>query len=397
MNQKDCRGEKADFVRVLAQESTPVAMTAKEVERESENDPDLCSVRHYIQSGDWSQCKMPHYLSLKNELCVLGKLVMRGTRIVIPQSLRSEVLRLAHEGDQGIVKMKNRLRTKVWWPKIDHDAAQVCKSCHGCQVVGEFCAPEPMQRVEPPSGPWQDVAIDVLGPLPSGENLLVVVDYYRRFFEVVIMHSTTYRKMIEALTPIFTRYGYPFSLKSDNAPQFVSEEFANFLATHGIQHRKSPPLWPQANGEVERQNRTLLKSLKEAEAEGKKWKAELDKFLLAYRTTPHSSTGATPAFLMFGRELKTKLPELRPNKSVLDESTRDRDWNQKLAGKMYRDKQRHAVDNPITPGDKVLLKNTKQSGKLAANFEPNPYTVQTKEGQELTLKSTDGTVQRRNS
>ena len=140
----------------------------------------------------------------------------------------------------------------------------------------------------------------------------------------------------------------------------------------------------------------MLKSLKVAVAEGKKWKDELDKFLLAYRTTPHSSTGATPAFLMFGRELKTKLPELRPNKSVLDESTRDRDWNQKLAGKMYGDKQRHAVDNPITPGDKVLLKNTKQSGKLAANFEPNPYTVQTKERQELTLKSTDGTVQRRN-
>ena len=102
--------------------------------------------------------------------------------------------------------------------------------------------------------------------------------------------------------PIFTRYGYPFSLKSDNAPQFVAEEFENFLATHGIQHRKSPPLWPQANDEVERQNRTLLKSLKVAEAEGsKKWKDELDKFLLAYRTTPHSSKGATPAFLMFGR------------------------------------------------------------------------------------------------
>ena len=113
----------------------------------------------------------------------------------------------------------------------------------------------------------------------------------------------------------------------------------------------------------------MLKSLKVAVAEGKKWKDELDKFLLAYRTTPHSSTGATLAFLMFGKELKTKLPELRPKKSVLDESTRDRDWNQKLAGKMYGDKQRHAVDNPITPGDKVLLKNTKQSGKLAANFE----------------------------
>ena len=80
------------------------------------------------------------------------------------------------------------------------------------------------------------MAIDVLGPLPSGENLLVVVDYYSRFFEVVIMRFTTSQKMIEVLVPIFTRYGYPFSLKSDNAAQFVSEEFENFLANHGVQH-----------------------------------------------------------------------------------------------------------------------------------------------------------------
>ena len=209
LNLKDRSGEETDFVRLIAQESTPVALTAKEVERASEEEPGLTSVRHYIQSGDWSQCKLPHYLCVKNELCVLGKLVMRGTRIVIPKSLRGDVLRLPHEGHQGIVKMKNRLRTNVWWPKMDADAEKVCKTCHGCQVVGEFCAPEPMQRVEPPSGPWQD---DALGPLPSGENLLVVVDYYSRFFEVVVMHSTTSQKMIEVLTPIFVRYGYPFSL-----------------------------------------------------------------------------------------------------------------------------------------------------------------------------------------
>ena len=99
----------------------------------------------------------------------------------------------------------------------------------------------------------------------------------------------------------------------------MSEEFEVFLTGHGIEHRKSTPLWPKTDGEVERQNRTLLKSLKITDAEGKRWKEELNKFLLPYRTTPHSSTGATPAFLMFGRELKTKLPQLRPNKSVLDE------------------------------------------------------------------------------
>ena len=72
------------------------------------------------------------------------------------------------------------------------------------------------------------------------------------------MRSTTSEKMIKALVPIFTRYEYPFSLKSDNAPKFVSQEFESFLASHGVQHQTSPPLWPQANGEVERQNRSLL-------------------------------------------------------------------------------------------------------------------------------------------
>ena len=207
LDQKDKSGEETDAVKMIAEESTPVVLTAKEVERVSEGDPELSSVRHYIQSGDWSQCKIPHFMCVKNELCVLGKLVLCGTRIVIPQSLRKQVLHLAHEGHQGLVKMKGRLRTKVWWPKMDTDAKRICKSCHGCQVVSGFGAPEPMQRVEPPTGPWQDVAIDVLGPLPSGESLLVVVDYYSGFFEVVIMQSTTSQKMVEALTLIFVRYG----------------------------------------------------------------------------------------------------------------------------------------------------------------------------------------------
>jgi len=99
-------------VKMIAEESTPVVLTAK-VERASEENPELTSVRHYIQSRDWSQCKMPHFMCVKNELCVLDKLVLRGTRIVIPQSLRKQVLHLAHEGHQGIVKVKSRLRTKV--------------------------------------------------------------------------------------------------------------------------------------------------------------------------------------------------------------------------------------------------------------------------------------------
>ena len=90
---------------------------------------------------------------------------------------------------------------------MDNDAEKICRSCHGCQVVSQLIPPEPMQRTEPPTGLWQDVAIDMMRPLSTGENLLVIVDYYSRFFKVVIMQSTTTEKTTGALIPIFAIYG----------------------------------------------------------------------------------------------------------------------------------------------------------------------------------------------
>ena len=121
------------------------------------------------------------------------------------------------------------------------------------------------------------------------------------------------------------------------------------------------------------------------------------KFLLAYRTTPQTNTGVTPAFLMFSRELKTKLPELRSADNLLDEGIRDHDWNHKLIHKERADNKRGASERPIVPGDLVLLKNTKTSGKLEANFESEPYTVQTKEGSVVTVRSKEGVEYRWNS
>ena len=91
-----------------------------------------------------------------------------------------------------------------------------------------------MQRTEPPTGPWQDVAADLMGPMPGGENLLVVVDYYSRFFEVVVMKSTTTPRIIAALMDIFARFGFPYTLKTDNGSQFVNGEFEGFLKECGL-------------------------------------------------------------------------------------------------------------------------------------------------------------------
>ena len=82
---------------------------------------------------------------VRSELSVIGKLVLRGTRIIVPSSLRGKVLNLAHEGHPGIVLMKRRLRTNVWWPNCDKDAERFCKSCPSCQMVSTSPQPEPLK------------------------------------------------------------------------------------------------------------------------------------------------------------------------------------------------------------------------------------------------------------
>ena len=101
------------------------------------------------------------------------------------------------------------------------------------------------------------------------------------------MRSTTSEKIIESLERIFMIHSLPLSVTSDNGPRFVSSEFERYLEGCGIEHRKTTPLWSQANGEVERQKLSLLKRMRIAQAEGKKWKKEVRSYLIAYRLTHH--------------------------------------------------------------------------------------------------------------
>ena len=165
------------------------------------------------------------YAPTAAELCVIGYIVLRGTRIVLPSTLRSRALTLAHEGHLGIVGTKQHLRTKVWWPGMDRAAEKYCKSCHGCQITSRPDAPEPLRPTTLPEGPWQALAVDLLGPLPSKHSILVAVDYYSRYYEYEVLTSTTTDKVIDSLENMFSRHGLPMTLRSDNGPQFKSDEF----------------------------------------------------------------------------------------------------------------------------------------------------------------------------
>ena len=160
--------------------SNVTAVTAKDVEQISFVDQELSRVRDALETNrfDLLPPEVPKvYRSIRDELCVIGKVLLRGNRIVVPQLLRERVIELGHEGHLGIVGTKNNLRSRVCWPGIDLEIERFVKKCHGCQLTSLPSPRDPVRVTDLPSGPWEDLACDLLGPLPNGDNILVLVDY----------------------------------------------------------------------------------------------------------------------------------------------------------------------------------------------------------------------------
>ena len=94
-----------------------------------------------------------------------------------PEETPTETLSLAHEGHLGIVGTKQKLRSRVWWPGMEKNVEKYCKTCYACQLVSRPNPLKPIRATALPTGPWRDLAVNLLGPLPTGESILVVVDY----------------------------------------------------------------------------------------------------------------------------------------------------------------------------------------------------------------------------
>ena len=165
------------YIRFIATSSVPAAMNIKNIELESGKDGELARLRECVNNCRSMKDYPEEYRRVSSELCCVGQIVLRGTRIVMPKTLRPNVLRIAHEGHLGIVATKQRLRSKVWWPNIDKEAERRCQACHSCQLVSRPDPPEPIRSTPLSDWLWRELAVDLLGPLPTGESLLVVVDF----------------------------------------------------------------------------------------------------------------------------------------------------------------------------------------------------------------------------
>lgn len=378
------------YIHHVAQLAAPTAVTLDEVKKHTREDHIIQKVFESLQSGSLDLIPK-EFKPFVNELHSVDGLLLRGNRLVIPSILQEQVIKLAHESHPGIAAMKRRLRQKVWWPFLDKQAESCVKRCKQCILVSSLGPPEPLKRNRMPEHPWTDIAVDFMGPLPSGHSLFVLVDYFSRFTEAIIMRQTTAKRTVEALHETFCRFGFPETIKSDNGPQFISEDIKRYCEEYGIVLLKTTPYWPQANGEVERANKTILKHLQiSQESDSADWIWDLRSFLLMYNSTPHSTTVVAPSSLMFGRLLRDKLPVYSGSSSGTDvEEIRDKDWEKKLKGAEYADSRRQAKPSSLREGDTVVAKRVQKVNKLCGTFAPEEYEVVELKGSDATLKSTE--------
>ena len=176
---RETEGEFEKDIRAIVNSSVPEAVTWQELLEETLVDMELSSLKEAIARGYFTVREKgalgPPYDSIFTELAVVGGLVVRGARIVVPKSLRDRVVKLAHEGHQGITKTKEYLRTRVWFPGLDRMVEAHIQHCHPCQVVTVSQEREPLRMTPMPNEPWKEVAMDFWGPIHTGEYLLVTI------------------------------------------------------------------------------------------------------------------------------------------------------------------------------------------------------------------------------
>lgn len=343
--------------------------------RQHQQEDDICKeIIGYVKDTwpDKSHLKgiTVNYWPHRSNLSLVDGLLMFDARLVIPSSLRQDILDKLHEGHQGITKCRRLAIQSVWWPGLSKNIKELVDNCKVCAQTRRM-HPEPLKPTELPDRPWQKLAADLMEIKKS--QYLVVIDYYSRYIELAKLDvTTTSKEVINHLKSIMARHRIPETLLTDNGPQFSSKEFSLFANDYGFSHLTSSPIHPSGNGEVERAVRTAKDLIRDA----------TDPYiaLMNYRNTPLEN-GYSPAQLLMSRKLRTKLPVMPaqleatiPDKVKL----REHEERTKVNMKLNFDSRHSTRPLPILKsGDKVWIDDRKESATVREQVHERSYLVDT--------------------
>ena len=223
--------------------------------------------------------------------------------------MQAKMLSRIHESHQGIVKSKQHAQSVLFWPDMNSQIEEIVSQCATCAQFRKAHPTEPLISHEIPDKPLSKIATDLYHL--NRPQYLVLVNYYSKFPEVILLNSTKAGPVLAAMKSIFARQGIPDNVISDNGPPSDRAAFASFARSWEFEHSTSSPGFPQSNGQIEHCIQTVKKPLKKAEL-------AREYPFLAYRNTPLDGTdGYSPAEMLRSRLLRLRVRSRVPTAASL--------------------------------------------------------------------------------
>ena len=279
--------------------------------RQATQDNDTMALLKYTITHGWPHTvqelpkELQAYWTFREEMTVEDGLILKTTRIVIPPSMRELTLRQLHDGHLGFTKCYNRAKQTVYWPNLRKELEDLVLNCQLCLKHSQAKhkpKPTPSFGQEIPAVPWTKLASDIFHF--QNDSYLLIVDFTSRSPVVRKLTSMTAKHVATHFSQVFSEYGWPDTLLTDNGPCYASQEFKKLMLDMSVNHIMSSPHYPQSNGLAEKYVQIVKNLFIKAHEEG----TDYQKALMIYRNTPLDDNLLSPMQLLQGRAARSDLP-----------------------------------------------------------------------------------------
>ena len=374
------------------------SITWKEIQRKTAECPVLSKVIQCIKANEWdtnmAKTHLYRYLGVRDLLSVIDGVVFKNDQVVVPEALTTKLIKqlvvpplamrddiaVKHHrtGHQGITKTMALLKERYWWPGFREEVEEAVKTCPVCLFTTSEHRKEPMRHTRMPPHAFHTISADFKGPTKDGRYVLVIFDLYSRWPEAYLCSSTSFRTVKKFFLRYFADHGHPRKVKTDGGPPFNSQEWKEFHTEFGIKPKKTTPLHPQANGEVEGFMKVIQKTIDLCSLTGSKLDEEIHNQLMAFRATPNMATGMSPAELVGKQRYylnqlgDTEKMDHTYKREINVDALRQEVDMKKESNDRYHSRRNRKPHN-LEVGQKVLLNLDKKDQEFA--YDTNIYTI----------------------